>query len=189
MLYKTQGIIIKRKNLGEFDRLLTVYTKEFGKILVKAKSVRKNQSKLRGHLELFLFTHLIIAPGKGFDIITGAETIDSFSYLHKNLPCLTATYYLSELVDKLIVGQEQDKKIWELIYSTFQQLNQGNNIKPIINDFENKLLEFLGYGKQEKPLDFIEGLVNEKIRNYFEFKDVPWPINSRSWQSFCDTIY
>ena len=167
MLYKTHGIIIKRKNLGEFDRLLTVYTKEFGKILIKAKSIRKNQSKLKGHLELFLFTYLMIAPGKGFDIITGAETIESFSYLHKNLSCLTATYYLSELIDKLIIGPEQDEKIWKLLYSTFQQLNQENkDIKPIINDFENKLLEFLGYGKQENFLSFVESMINDRIKTY-----------------------
>jgi len=167
MLYKTQGIIIKRKNLGEYDRLLTVYTKEFGKILVKAKSIRKNQSKLRGHLELFLFTHLMIAPGKGFDIITGAETIESFPYLHKNLPCLTATYYLSELIDKLVVAPEQDEKIWKLLYSTFQQLNQENkDIKPIINNFENQLLEFLGYGKQKNFLSFVESMINDRIRTY-----------------------
>ena len=167
IMYKTQGIIIKRKNLGEYDRLLTVYTKEFGKILVKAKSIRKNQSKLRGHLELFLFTHLMIAPGKGFDIITGAETIESFPYLHKDLPCLTATYYLSELIDKLIVGQEQDEEIWKLFYSTFQQLNQENkDIKIIINDFENQLLEFLGYGKQENFLSFVESMINDRIKTY-----------------------
>ncbi len=167
MLYKTQGIVIKRKNLGEFDRLLTVYTKEFGKILIKAKSVRKNQSKLRGHLELFLFSHLMIAPGKGFDIITGAETIESFPYLHQNLPCLTAAYYLSELTDKLIIGPEQDKKIWLLIHSAFQQLNKENkDIKLIINDFENKLLVFLGYGKQKNFLSFVESIINDRIKTY-----------------------
>jgi len=75
MLYKTQGIIIKNSNLGEVDRLITVYTNDFGKLVIKGKSVRKNQAKLKGHLELFLYSHLMIAPGRGFDIITGAETI------------------------------------------------------------------------------------------------------------------
>ena len=56
--YKTQGIIIKRTNLGEFDRLLTVYTKDFGKILIRGKSIRKNQAKLKGHLELFFINSI-----------------------------------------------------------------------------------------------------------------------------------
>ena len=168
MLYKTQGIIIKKANLGEVDRLLTVYTKDFGKILVKGKSVRKNQAKLKGHLELFLQSHLMIAPGKGLDIVTGAEIIESFSYLHQNLASLTAAYYLSELTDKLIAGPEKDANIWNLLLLSFQRLNQENQkIKTITSDFENRFLEFLGYGSYQKnPLAFIESLLGEKMKSY-----------------------
>ena len=113
MLYKTQGIIIKKSNLGEFDQLLTVYTKEFGKVLLKGKSVRKNQAKLKGHLELFLNSYLMIAPTKGFDIITGAETLNNFSYLHKNLSSLASSYYLSELLYHETKGAEHAKRALE----------------------------------------------------------------------------
>jgi len=164
MLYKTQGIIIKRANLNEFDRLLTIYTKDFGKILARAKAVRKSQSKLKGHLELFLHSHFLLAPGKNLDIITGAETIERFPGLHQQLPCLAAAYYLSEIIDKSIVGPEKDVHIWQLILSSFQKLNQEElDAKIIISDFENKLLEFLGYGFQKNSLSFIESLLNEKI--------------------------
>jgi len=167
MLYKTQGIIIKRNNSGEFDRLLTVYTQDFGKILVRAKAVRKSQSKLKGHLELFLQSHFLIAPGKNLDIITGAETIERFSELHQRLPSLAAAYYLSEIIDKTIAGPEKDENIWHLILSNFQGLNQAEpDIKILINDFENMLLGFLGYGSQKNSLFFIESLLNERIKSY-----------------------
>ena len=180
MLYKTEGIIIKKSSLGEFDQLITVYTEEFGKILLKGKSVRKNQAKLKGHLELFLNSYLMIAPArrcyassvaggpaKGFDIITGAETINSFSYLHNNLTSLSASFYLSELIDKLIPEPEKDNKIWNLVLSSFQEINQKNsNFKIIVNNFENKLLEFLGYGnKQNNSLNFIQSILNRKINS------------------------
>lgn len=166
MLYKTQGIIIKRTNIGEFDRLLTVYTKDFGKILLRGKSIRKNQAKLKGHLELFLYTHLMIAPARGFDIVTGAETMEKFSFLHQNLISLSSAYYLSELIDKLIIGPEKDENIWQMFLSSFQELNQPNqDVKVIISDFENRLLEFLGYGKQKNFLDFVEALLNEKLNS------------------------
>jgi len=168
MLYKTQGIIIKRTNIGEFDRLLTVYTKDFGKILVRGKSIRKNQAKLKGHLELFLYTHLMIAPAKGFDIITGAETIKKFSFLHQNLISLSSVYYLSELIDKLIPGPEKDENIWQIFLSSLEKLNKPNkDVKIIISDFENKLLEFLGYGKQKNPLDFVEAFLREKLNSKY----------------------
>lgn len=166
MLYKTQGIIIKKSNLGEIDRLLAVYTRDFGKILLKAKSVRKNQSKLKGHLELFLHTHLMIAPGRGFDIITSAETIEQFPYLRQNLPCLATAYYLTELTDRLMAGPEKDEDIWQLLLDSFQKLNQSANVKTVREDFETKLLELLGYGKnQKKAYLFIRSLLGGEIKS------------------------
>ncbi|MFH1551934.1 MAG: DNA repair protein RecO [bacterium] len=167
MLYKTQGIIIKQANLGETDRLLNVYTKDFGKILIKAKSVRKNQAKLKGHLELFLYSDLMIAPARGFDIITSAETIDGFQCLRKNLSCLSSAYYISELTDKMIAGTEKDDNLWFLLLNSFQRLNEKEqNIKPIIKNFENSLLELLGYGYQKNPLLFIQSLLNQRIKSF-----------------------
>lgn len=172
MLYETQGIIIKKTNLGEFDRLLTVYTKDFGKILVRAKAVRKNQAKLKGHLELFLHSHLIFAQGKNLDIVTNAEIIEDFPYLHQRLPCLAAAYYLAELVDKLIAGPEKDENIWPLLLLGFENLNRpGVEIKLLISNFENKLLEFLGYGRNQKNIpSFIESLLGDKLgsRNFLQ---------------------
>ncbi len=175
MLYKTQGIIIKRANLGEFDRWLTVYTKDFGKILVRAKAVRKSQSKLKGHLELFLQSYFLIAPGKNLDIITGAETIERFSELHQQLPCLAAAYYLSEVIDKTMAGPEKDTGIWQLVLSNFQQINQPEpDIRNIISDFERKLLGLLGYGEAQKDTSFfIESLLNGELNSkYFLQKAV-----------------
>lgn len=150
MLYKTQGIIIKRTNLGEVDRLLTVYTKDFGKILVRAKSVRRSQSKLKGHLELFLHSHLSLAPGKNLDIITGAETIERFSGLHQQLPYLATAYYLSEVIDKSLAGPEKDEQIWQLILSSFYNLDQEKmDVKILIANFQRKLSGFLGYGESQ----------------------------------------
>ncbi len=167
VIYKTEGIIIKRNNLGEFDRLLAVYTKDFGKILIKAKSVRKNESKLRGHLELFLYCHLMIAPGRGFDIVTGAETIENFPCLRQNFSFLIAAHYLSELTDKLIAGPEKDKRIWQLLLNSFQRIDQGDaGIKAVIKEFENSFLDFLGYGQQKDFIGFTQGLLNEQIKSY-----------------------
>lgn len=166
MLYKTEGIIIKNSNLGEFDRLITVYSQDFGKLVVKGKAIRKNQAKLKGHLELFLCSHLMIAPGRGFDIVTGAETIESFSYLHQNLPNLLTAYYFSELLDKLIIGPEKDEQIWQLFLISFGQLNQKQEIKPIVSNFEDRLLEILGYGQQKNFINFVQELINEKISSY-----------------------
>ncbi|OGZ35960.1 MAG: DNA repair protein RecO [Candidatus Portnoybacteria bacterium RIFCSPLOWO2_01_FULL_43_11] len=176
MIYKTQGIIIKKTDLTEADRLLTIYTKDLGKILVKARAVKKTQAKLKGHLELFLHSHLMLAQGRNMDIITSAETIEGFPNLHQDLSALASAYYLAELIDKLIAGQEKDQRIWDLILSSFQQLNIDVGIFDVgrlashIQIFENKLLEFLGYdlsgqSSSKDPLSFIQSLIGEKINS------------------------
>lgn len=169
MVYKTQGIIIKKKDLSEADRLLTIYTKDFGKICVRAKAVQKSSAKLKGHLELFVVSYLMMAQGKNLDIVTGAETIENYSFLRRHLPSLAAAYYFSELIDKLIVGPEKDTRIWPLLLASFFQLNQSQpKIESLIKLFEQKLLEFLGYdlsAKQQDPILFIQHTLGEKINS------------------------
>jgi len=170
MIYKTEGIIIKRVDLGETDRLLTIYTKDFGKLLVRAKAIKKSQAKLKGHLELFVHSYLMIAQGKNLDIITNAETIESFPYLHRHLPNLAASYYLADCLDKLIAGPERDPRIWHLLLESLRGLSPERGQSPqtpelIIKNFEKQLLEFLGYGQQKDFLSFVQSLLNQKIHS------------------------
>ena len=67
--YKTRGIIIKRSNYSEADRILTIYTEKLGKIRVNAKGIRKIKSKLAGSLEPFCLTDFVIAEGRNLDIV------------------------------------------------------------------------------------------------------------------------
>ncbi|MFC1700932.1 DNA repair protein RecO [Patescibacteria group bacterium] len=171
MVYKTTGIIIGKRDLYEADRFLVIYTKDFGKILVKAKAVKKSQAKLKGHLELFAHSYLMIAQGRGLDIVTNAETIDNFSNLRNNLPCLAGAYCISEIIDRLIAGPEPDEDIWQLILSYFNMLNNKNiDIKLLLKGFSSKFLEFLGYGdfSQQDPYAFMCSDLGTDI-NSFEF--------------------
>ncbi len=167
-VYKTEGIIIKSADLGQLDRLITIYSQIFGKILVRAISARKRESKLRGYLEPFTLANFLLAKSKTIDILTDVEPIDNFSCLHKNLEALAYAYYFSELIDKLVVAPERDVKIWALVERVFQVLNQKQTDLPKIkNLFEQKLLEFLGHGilKNKKALEVIQGLAGEHIRS------------------------
>ena len=167
MVYKTQGLVIKKRDLKDADRLLTIYTKDFGKILVKAKAVKKSSAKLKGHLELFVLSYLMIAQGKSLDVVTSAETIDNFSVMRHNLSSIGTAYYFSELIDKLVAAPEKDKRIWQLIKGSFKELNKKEpKIDSVTEAFEKKILQYLGYdlkGKNQQPLNFIRHELGEKI--------------------------
>ena len=84
-LYRVEAIVLKRKDIGEADRLLTCFTRERGKLTLVGKGIRKTASRKAGHLELFAHTKLLVARGRTWDIITQAETVNIFLPLRENL--------------------------------------------------------------------------------------------------------
>ena len=77
-LYRTEAIVLKRRDFGEADRLLTVFTPEHGKLVLLAKGVRKTKSRKAGHVELFTHGTWLVARGRTWDLVTQADTIEPF---------------------------------------------------------------------------------------------------------------
>lgn len=77
--YRTRAIVLKRRDQGEADRVLTVFTPNMGKRTVMARGVRKTASRKAGHLEPFTYTALLMAQGKTWDVVTQAETVIDLS--------------------------------------------------------------------------------------------------------------
>jgi DNA repair protein RecO (recombination protein O) len=167
--YKTKGIILKRTNLGEADRILTIYTLDYGKIKVIAKGVRKIKSKLAGNLELFCLDDLVIAEGKNLDIVCGAVTEKCFFDLRNDLKATHTAYYLADVVDKLSEEEEPHKEVFEFLDNLLEEIN-GGNAAILLPYFEIKFLKELGY----KPELFFCVACKAKIkngRNFFDFDE------------------
>lgn len=169
--YKTEGIILKRTNFGEADRILTIFTKHYGKIKVLAKGVRKITSRRGPNVELFNWTILFLSSGKNFDLLTEAEVKDSFSSLRKNLTKVGLAYYLCELVDGLCPERQEHREVFNLLTETLQQLaiSLQPSVADVILDFELKLLQELGYWPRNRqpPMNlekFIEGILQRKLK-------------------------
>jgi DNA repair protein RecO (recombination protein O) len=95
--YTATGINLKVMPMGEYDRLLTLLTQEFGLIRAIAPGSRKHQSSLRGRSELFVVNQLLIVKGRSLDKIVQAESLESYTKLSQDLRKLTASQYLAEL--------------------------------------------------------------------------------------------
>lgn len=147
--YKTEGIIIKRINFGEADKLLTLFSKHFGKIRLIAKGVRKIKSRKSGNIELFFQISLMAARGRSIDIITEVQPINTFKNFRKNLKKTSMAYYFCELVDRLTAEGQANKKVYDLLQSHLTNLNLAKNL-PNIRDFEENLLINLGFGVPDK---------------------------------------
>ena len=167
--YKTKGIILKRANLGEADRILTIYTKDFGKIKAIAKGIRKIKSKLAGSLELFCLDDLMIAEGRNLDVICGAVTEKCFYNLRNDLKATNTAYYLADVIDKLSDEEEPHKEVYELLDELLSEIN-GENAEILLPFFEIKFLSEMGY----KPELFSCVSCKVKIKNgknHFDFDE------------------
>lgn len=150
---KTEAIVLKTADLGETDRLLTIYSKELGKINILAKGVKKLESKLRCHIEPISCSRLILVEGKSFLILKDATLAEQFLAVRRDLDKAKIAYEIINLVDELIVGEEKDEGIWSLILDTFGKLDVGDSTFNIVADFQDNLLRLLGYDpKQIKDL-------------------------------------
>ena len=164
--YKTEGVILKRLNYGEADRILTIYTKYRGKIRAIAKGVRKITSRKGGNVELFNHCVLFLAEGRNLDIVTEAQVVNSFSRLSNDLEKTAAGFYLVELIDQLTPDGQINRQVFDLLVGALAQIGadssadeRGQNIK----QFEVSLLKLLGFWSETLDRRNIKGYIEEII--------------------------
>ena len=158
-----EGIIIKRKSLGEADRILTIFTQKFGKVKVLAKGVKRITSRRGPNVELFNQVQISIHQGKTFDILTEAQVLNTFPKLRKNLDLVGLAFHVCEIVDGLCPEHQSHPKIYEMMLQVLKELDHG-----LIHSFERNLLQELGYlPKEHGELDttlYIEKILEKRLK-------------------------
>ena len=168
--FKTEGIIIKRRNFKDSDRVLTVLTKTHGKIYVKATGVRKINSRRAGHIELLNHSILSLYKGNAFPILTEATTINNFSGIKSSLADIGLSLHLCELVDGLCPENQENTRVFMLLKDALSRMAEGVDNASIINEFETQILSILGYSSDLKKTyvvdtqDFIENILERKLK-------------------------
>jgi DNA repair protein RecO (recombination protein O) len=143
-VYRTEAIIIRRSDFGEADRQLTLMTPS-GKRRVLAKGARKTISRLAGHIELFTHTTMLLAVGRNFDIVTQSAVLHSYDRLRSDLERISAAYYATELIDRLIEEDDENPQSFELLVETLAALDETRNADLVLRYYELHLLGHVGY--------------------------------------------
>jgi DNA repair protein RecO (recombination protein O) len=147
-LYRLGAIVLKRRDLGEADRLLTVFTRERGKLTLLAKGVRRPASRKAGHLEPFTHVDLLVAKGRSLDVLTQAETIEAHRSLREDLWRNSWAYYVAELTDAFTQDADPNELLFDLLLETVGRLNSGPDPALVTRFFELHLLALAGYQPQ-----------------------------------------
>lgn len=143
-VFTTEGIIVKRSNFGEADRLLTIITPYKGKIKVVAKGVRRITSRRGGNVELLNKVKLQIFQGKGLAILTEAQSLETFPKIKGDLTLLSYASHLVEVTERLLPEEQSNPAAYNLLATALHLLEQ-NPRQVFIRAFEVKILSVLGF--------------------------------------------
>jgi DNA repair protein RecO (recombination protein O) len=147
-LYRVSALVLKRREMGEADRLLTVLTRDRGKLTLLAKGVRKPASRKAGHIEPFTHVELLVAKGKNLDLVTQAETLEAHRRLREDLWRSSWAYYVAELADAFIQDEDPHELLFDLVLETLGRLDRGEEASLAVRYCELHLLSLVGYQPQ-----------------------------------------
>ena len=144
--YRTQAIILSRRDFGESDRLLTLYTPLRGKLRAIAKGARKPSAKISGHVELFARSDCLIHRGRNLDILTQAELIDAYLGLREDLGRGAYANYVAELLDRFTADEDDDSgDVFLLLHQTLSRIADADDPRLAARYFELRLLDLVGF--------------------------------------------
>lgn len=145
-LVKTQGIVLKHMNLGEADKIITLFTDKLGKVKAVAHGARKAKSRLMSSTQVFSYCEYVLYKGKSLYTISQSEIKESFQIILSDLYTLTYCSYLTELVDDLTHEEEENAELFKLLLKTLYLIkDKGIDRELAIRTFELKAMAISGY--------------------------------------------
>lgn len=147
MQIKTAGIVLKQRNIGENDRIITILSKDLGLIEASAKNVKSAKSTIGAAVQILTYTDFCLYKGKSGYIINGADIIDTFYDLRLDVVKLSLAGYFCELTAYLCnFEDEKAKEYLKLILNTLHFLQKDNAISDRLKSiFEFRSLSIAGF--------------------------------------------
>ncbi len=170
LYYNTNGFIFKKEDRHDADGVFSVFTRDFGRVEIFGKAIRKIDSKLKSAMEIFSFSEIEFVQGKNRKTLTDAFLEKKFNFLTDSPEKLEIAHRISDSLSHFIKGQEKDKEIFSLIEETFEKLNDQPKHFVCWQYFFWNLLATLGY----KPRLSACAICNNKLKEdglYFSCKE------------------
>lgn len=146
--YRSEAIVLRTHKLGEADRIITLLTRERGKVRAVAKGVRRTKSKFGARLEPFSRVDLLVFEGKNLDIITQAESLNAYGQdLALDYSLWTAGQTMLETADRLTPEDSiSSESQYLLLVGALRTLVSGEHSAGLVLDaFLLRSLSMAGY--------------------------------------------
>ena len=142
---ETNGIVISGMKYKESSKILTVYTRELGKVSVLAQGALKPRSGLMASAEVFALSSWKLKKGRTFHYIESVDLIDSFYAIRDSMEKMLFGFYALELLDKSTPLEEENTVLFDLLEKFIGTLREKDRILPLMVAYELKFASFIGY--------------------------------------------
>jgi len=146
--YKTHGIVLRARNLGEADKIFTLFTRERGKVDAVGKGVRRAKSQLAGRLEFGTEAAMTMHRGRNLDVITGAEIACEHWRAIVAPDAFATAHLVAELVDSFCELDLALPDVYALLRGMLGALAASPAPATLVPRFELRLLGTLGYAPE-----------------------------------------
>jgi len=146
-LYTTQAIVIRTLNYGESDKILTFFTRDFGKLKGIAKGARRSKKRFQNVLGLFSHFRLIFFDREGMGLVRAesGDLLNPFPNIREDLKKIYYGNYYLELVNEMASEREANPEAFDLLLSFLTDLDQMAPEEDRLRMFEIRMLSLFGY--------------------------------------------
>jgi DNA repair protein RecO (recombination protein O) len=144
MIGKAEGIVVRTTDYGEANKILTVYTREAGKISIMARGAKKSKSRFTAVSQLFTYGYFLYQIGSGMGSLQQGDLINSFRVIREDLAKTAYAVYLAELLDRLTEDKEPNNYLFEMMLHALKWMEEGKDPDIIARLFEMKMLYVAG---------------------------------------------
>jgi DNA repair protein RecO (recombination protein O) len=144
MLQKCEGIVIRTHDYSESNKIVNIYTREFGKLGVMARGAKKPSSRLSAVSQIFTYGYFVFQTGSGLGTLQQGEMISSLRGIREDIFKTAYASYVVDLLDKSVDEKQSNPYLFELLFQTLKYINENVDVEIITNIFEMKMLNVLG---------------------------------------------
>lgn len=143
---KSEALVIRQADFSESSRVVTLLTRDFGKISCLAKGAKRLRSSFEVSLDLLSQCHIVFLPKSSgaLDLLTESRLIKRFQPRQGSLPHLYAGYYVAELLNALLEEADPHPELYLSAVETLSQLEQLDSIFLPVSRFELSILREIG---------------------------------------------
>lgn len=144
MLNKWEGIVIRTIPYGESHKIVTLLTKEAGKVTAMARGAKKPRSKLAAITQPFMHGSFLVRQGRGMGTLSQGEQIESMRFIREDLEATAYASYIVEMIDRLTEDDDQMSGLYGLLYDALRAINEQYDPEAIALFVEWKMLRVGG---------------------------------------------